>query len=522
MNRRNTLLVFFLLITQLGLMFYVFNSTIRDRTSTFTLQSEETMSCFNISNWGDYLAIGTENGTISYYSTRQTVPQWVYKGDFGILSLLMSEKGDYVLSLDENYTLSLFRSLSENKTKWTYDLDEGDIVGLHSSGGLPTVVYMLATRAGSILLFSNQDGLIWEYSTGTDRVIADISFDGKYVVAVDGEGMVYLFDLRSSQPVWVSSTGLNDAVIALSYTSRIAVGGSDSSKGGRIYSLSLEDGERVWDWNVSSPVNSLSISSDGISITAHENEGQTSVLTYSNEEVIYREIKHSGDIKSAQSPPFGSYVLTTTSEGKVYFFFTLRQTPLWVYNTGKNRVKTALSSTGDKVFISDGNRLALITNSAETGIIPGSRTLWGVCFLTGLVGLSFIYYMSSENFDLFKNMRAGYKEIFSGLIIGAIIGIILQRGVLGIFVAAVSSATGSYFGFYKEGLGGFIYGFFASIISAFSVSIVYGLFDWFSGVEYNILFLIISSVSNGTQFGFIFGLLGTSFGLLKLRYGTSD
>jgi len=524
MNRRKILTIYFFLFIQLILSFYVFNYTVRDRTPTLTLHSQEAVICFDISNWGDSLVIGTANGTISYFSTSKTMPQWVYEGGFGVLSIIMSDKGDYVLALDENHTLFLFRALSfgENTPKWTYYLKEGEISGMHSSSGIPTTVYMLATRDGHILLFSNQDDLIWEYSTGTDQVFANISFDGKYVAAVDADGWVYLFDIYDPQPVWSSSTGLRDAVISLSYISQITVGGGDPSGGGRIYSLSIEDGRRIWDWKTSSPVRSISMSSDGVTVTAYENEGQVSILTYISGEIICKQLNIDGDIDSIQSSPFSSYVLAINSEGCVYFFFTPRQTPLWIYDLGTYVVESVMSSIGDKVFISDGNGVVMITNTGESGIIPGSRTLWGVCFITGLIELSFIYYMASENSNWLRSIKTGYPIIISGLFIGTSLGFILQLGILGIFVAGISSAIGSYIGFNKEEFGGFMIGIFTSVAGSLVVSILYGLFLWIGGAEINVVVLIITSVSKGTRFGFIFGLLGTSVGKLIMKFDITN
>jgi len=520
MNRRTTLAVLVLLLVESGLAYIVFNHTARERTPTTTILSEEVVSCLDISDWGDSLAVGTANGTVYYYQRGKTVPQWVYRGSSGVVSILVSAEGDYVLAMDMNHTVSLFRSLGVgvNTPRWSHRLQGGSILGIHSSGGIPPTVYMLASVDGRILLFSDREGLLWEYSTKTGAVAAEISYNGKYMAAVDADGRVYLFDVGEPNSVWVSSTGVTGGVLSLSQASRVAVGGGDASGGGRVLSLSLEDGERVWEWGTASPVASVSMSSDGSKVVVYEREGGASVLTETMGEVAGRELKVSGGIESVWAPPYGSYAVALGAEGRVYFLYTPRSAPLWVYDAGADVVMIAVTSIGDKVFIAGERSVEVITNTAETGMIPGSRGLWGLCFLTGLAGLVVVYHVADGELEWLKPVKASYPILVSGLMIGGTAGFIIWGGTLVIFAAAVSCAVGTYLGFSKEGLGGFVVGFFASVVGSLAASILHGLFVWFSGVESNVVFLVVTSVSRGTQIGFVFGLLGTSLGFLVTKF----
>jgi len=521
MNRRTTLAVLVLLLVESGLAYIVFNHTARERTPTTTYLSEEAVNCFDISNWGDALAVGTANGTVSYYQKGKTVPQWVYNGDSGVVSVLVSEEGDYVLAMDESHTVSLFRSLGVgvNTPRWSQTLQGGRILGIHSSSGIPPIVYMLASVEGRILVFSSRDGLLWEYSTGTGGVAAEISFDGKYMAAVDADGRVYLFDMGEPHPVWASSTGVTGGVISLSQASRVAVGGGDPSGGGRVLSLSLEDGGKLWEWRTASPVTSVSMSSAGSKVVVYEREGGASVLTETLGEVAGRELRVAESVESVWSPPFGSYAVALGAEGRVYFLYTSRSTPLWVYDAGRDVAGIAVTSIGDKVFIADERSVAVITNTPETGMIPGSRALWGVCFLTGLAGLAVVYHVADGEPRWLKPVKASYSILVSGLMVGGTLGFIVWGGALEVFAAAVSCAVGCYLGFSREGFGGFVVGLFASVAGSLAASILHGLFVWFSGVESNVVVLVVTSVSGGTQVGFVFGLLGTFLGFLVTKFG---
>ncbi|MBN2334112.1 WD40 repeat domain-containing protein [Candidatus Bathyarchaeota archaeon] len=521
MNRRTILALFVLVLLESGLAYLVFNHTARERKPTLTVLSEEDITCFDISNWGDSLAVGTSDGTISYYQRGKTLPQWVYRGSSGLASVLVSGEGDYVLAMDVNHTVYLFRSLGigVNTPRWSQHIPDGRILGIHSSGGIPPIIYMLASVDGRILLLSDKEGLLWEYSTGTSNVAAEISYDGKYMAAVDASGRVYLFDIGEPQPIWVSSTKMTDGVLCLSQISRLAVGGGDPSGGGRVLSLALEDGEAIWEWGAASPVTSVSMSSDGSKVVVYESEGKASVLTETMGEVAERELRAAGAIKSVWSPPFGSYTIALDVEGTVYFLYGSRSAPLWVYDAGTDVVDIAVTSMGDKVFVADRSSVAVITNSIETGMIPGSRILWEIWFLVGLTGSVIVYFVAGVRLSRLKFVKVSYRVLASGFVLGGVLGFVLWRGSLEVFAAAVSCAVGCYFGSSKEGLGGFAAGLFASAAVSMGASILYGISVWFSGVESNVVVLVVTNISSGTRVGFIFGVFGIFLGFLVAKLG---
>jgi WD40 repeat protein len=517
------LFVYVFLLIELGLSFYVFNYTARERSPTLIYRSEKEVSCFDISNRGDSLIIGTVEGTVSYHQRGRSTPQWVYEGGVRCLSVLMSANGDYVLSLDENDTIALFRSLGSgvNAPKWTYNLGDGDISGIHVTGSMPALVYMVTTEGGRLLLFSNRDGFLWDHSTGTKHVEAEISFDGRYVAAVDADGLAYLFDVDDPLPVWTTFTGLSDAVISLSQASQMAVAGAEPSGGGRVCSLSLNDGERSWDWRTASPVGSVSMSSDGSRVVAYEEEGRAFVLTEAMGEVSERQLKVAGGIQSVWAPIFGSYALALDPEGRLFFMYASRSTPLWRYDAGSGEVEAAVTSTGDKVFIAEGNSVAVISNDPRTGLIPGSRALWGVVFFSVVAGLSVIYYKTNEP-EWFAIIVKKYSRILVGLIAGVAAGVLSRSGALVVFVGGVSCAAGCYIVSDKEGLNGYLLGLVASINGSLIAAFVYGHLVWFSGVESNILVLTLSSISEGTRVGLFFGVLGTAIGVAMMKMRSSE
>jgi len=519
MNRRTTLAVLLLLVES-GAAYVVFNYTSRERTPTALFLCDGEVTCFDASNWGDALAVGTADGGVAYYQKGRTLPQWVYEGGSTVSSILVSSEGGYVLAMDVNHTVSLFRSLGfgVNAPRWSRRLEGGRILGVHSLGGIPPTVYMLASVDGGILLFSDREGLLWEYSIGAGAVTAEISYDGRHVVALDSSGMAYFFDVQDSDPVWVSNTGVTDGVLSLSQSSRVAVGGTDPYGGGRVSSLSLEDGERLWEWMTASPVTRVSMSGDGSRVVVYEGEGRAWLLA-GEPEVDARRLGAAAGVESVWSPPFGSYAVTLGSDGRVYFLYTPRPAPLWVYDAGADVVGLAVTSMGDRVFVADRGAVAVITNTIETGMIPGSRALWGVWFMTWLAGLAAVCRAAGAETRWLNPVKENRLLLVSGLAFGGLLGFALWGGSLEAFAAAVGCAVGCYLGFSREGLGGFAAGLVASAAASLAASMLHGLLEWFSGVESNVVVLAVKSVSGGTRAGLVFGFLGTLLGFIYTKSG---
>ncbi len=522
-DRQKILVVSVFLLIELGLSFYVFNYTTRERSPTLIYHIDEEISCLDISNKGDSFVIGTVKGTVYYYKRGRSTPQWVYEGGVRCISVLMSANGDYVLSLDENDTIALFRSLGSGvyTPKWTYPLGDGDILGIHVTGAMPARVFMLATEGGRLLRFSNRDGFLWEYSTGTCHVQATISFDGRYVAAVDAEGLTYLFEIDDPQPVWMESTGLRNATISLSLAGQMAVAGAEASGGGHVYSLSLNDGESSWDRRTASPLGSVSMSSDGSRVVVYEEEGRAFIITEAMGEVSERQLKVAGEIQSVWAPIFGSYTLALGPDGRLFLMYASRSTPLWGYDAGSGGVGAAITTTGDKVFIAQGNNVAEISNDPQTGLIPGSRTLWGVVFFSTVTGLISIYYKTKQP-EWLATIAKKYPRILFGLIAGVAAGLLSRGGALAVFVGGVSCAAGCYFVSDKEGLNGYLLGLMASIVGSLIAAFVYGHLVWFNGVESNIVVQTLSSISDGTRVGLSFGVLGTAIGVAMMKMRSSE
>lgn len=519
-NRKYLVVIIFILV-ECASTFFVFSYTTRTRKPIEIYEFEDDITSLGISSSGNSLAIGGVHGELYFFQKGKTSPRWVYHGNSRIVSITSSAEGDYVATMDGNYSINLFSDLpymvgDELRPRWTYNLKQGAVVGVHSSGGMPPLVYILGTSGGLIGILSNREGVVWEYQTGAPNVVAELSSDGRKVVAVGSRGDVYLFNINSAEPLWKASTELTEVSLSLSQDSTMAVGGRSTDGGGLVYVLSLKDTKFIWEWHSNKPISSVSISSDGDQVIAKQQEGDAYILWHVDGKVKERVIDIPGGVQTVLSPQFGSYVAATNHEGQLYFLYTPRDTPLWRYDTGYEQLRVAVTSTGEKVFVAASREVAVIYNTFQTGFIPGSRWLWGVVFFAGLFGAIGIYTVVFGKQGWLANNSYRHIVIFYGFLLGVPLGYYLEGGFISI-VGGVGCAIGVLYGRRSEDLLGLMMAFFTSLIGSFVVGYFSGLMQWFSGYEANIIVLTVVNASRGGRLGIIVAIVGILLGKVSSR-----
>jgi len=521
--RHAYLLVSLFLLVELISSVYVFNFTTRDRKPVLTYGLDEKISSYAISDTGKYLAIGGEEGSLHYFSVGKGEPEWVYRGESRVLSVHLSTDGKHIVVLDENSTISYIRGLTGGEVfpKWTCTLEEGSIAGVYASGGLPVEVRVLTKQGGRMSLLSNRDGLVWEYDTGASSVEAVFSYDGRRIVAAGSDGVVYMFDASDPKPLWNVSTGLMGTTLTLSQNLQVVVGGKSQDGGGAIYAISRE-GVGIWEWRSEYPVRTVSTAHDGSKALSFLENGDAYVLEHVGGGVQDKIVALPDDVESIWSPPFGSYVLASTVEGTMYFFYTPRSAPLWKYHAGDGPSEGAVTTLGEKVFIVMEFNVALVSNTFQTGFIPGSRGLWGAVFFTGLFGAIGMGYFIVGRPDWLGYYKRRYKLILLGFLPGALLGFYLEGSLGATMVGGVGCAIGVLYGRRSEDLHSLVMGFFASMIVSLVAGYLTGLLIWFSGYEANIVTLTMVNASRGGSLGVITGILGVSLGLVSSRIASSE
>ena len=344
-------------------------------------------------------------------------------------------------------------------------------------------------------------------------MVATLSSDGRWIAAVDGGGSVYQFNINSPKPIWRVAAELTDISLSLSQNKKqIAIGGTTGEGSGRVCILSFDEGKILWEWQTERPIRSVSISSDGSRVVAY-GDGGAFVLEHKGGTVMEKVIRIEGGVKSIWSPSYGSYVLALNPEGILYFFYLPRAAPLWKYDTGSKASMVAVTSTGEHVYIATSREVAIISNTFQTGFIPGSRSLWSVVFFLGVVGV--ITTIFSKKGASWPTVRSrSYLSIFVGFFAGAAIGLFYYKNVRTFFIGGVGCAIGSFFGWKRENILNLLVGCLAGLIGSMITGYIIGLFYWFSGFESNIITLTLLNAINGGRSGALFGIIGVIVGLI--------
>jgi outer membrane protein assembly factor BamB len=515
---------FSILLFVFGIFFssyIVFNYTTRTRKPLITYSGKDEINVIGISSSGNSLAIGGKNGEILFFERGKNIPTWRAQSKSKITGLAISEKGEYIATIDNDHNLDLFSNSphyvnNEISPRWTYNLqDHGTISGIHSSGGIPPLVFIVITVDDRIILLSNRDGIVWEYQTRGPKVTAYMSSDGRKVIATDSMGEAYVFNFNSANPVWSKSTGIRDPSLSFSQDSTIVVGGRTLEGKGEIQVLSLKDGLKLWEFNLDEPIISVSVSTDGTQVLSHLETGDMFILKNENGDV--KVISISGSVSKFTTPSFGSYAAVLSTEGTLFFYYIPRNAPLWSYKGDNKASDIVISSTGDKVFLVSKNEVNVISNLFQSGFIPGSRRLWGVVFLGGVIGALLISNFSIESLEWHIIDRQTYIKIALCIILNGLLG--LLSGNLNLILFGVLSCTiAGLLTWKREGLLWLSTSFFVTLMVSMLIGLLIGLLYWFNGAEQNIITLSVINLVMGGRRGILFGIINSIIWLTPVEF----
>jgi len=503
--------------------FYVIKYTFRTKQQAWMYQNDADITCIDSASTGKLMGIGDRNGSISLVAVGKPTPRWKHTGASAIVTIQVSDVGDYLVALDSDDTLSFFSQtphLMDGKIEalWEYDLPDGEIGGIYSSGEAPALVYVLATSRGNIRIFSKRGEMLWEYPTGCDDVLAALSADGSRIVAGDSHGNVLLFKIGSATPLWSFSVGSKVVSIAISSDSRyIVVGGATEGGEGHLYLISLEDGNVIYHRQVDHPVRTVHISFDGGTVVADEQDG-TAVLLIREEDTVREDTSHTIKcVEMIKFSTFGSYLAATSPDGEIYLHYLPRPAPLWRFRVHDGALSLAMTRRGEYILVSALDKVYLLSNTRISEMIPGSRIGWAIVFFSG-IGMALsspIIIRGKERF--FQIERSDLFAILLGFLFGALIGILLIKDVSkAVLICGVGSSIGSIIGWRGKNITSLITGSYLGCFGSGAAGYLLGFLIWFSGDERNIIQLTLLHLFNGLKTGALFGPLGAIVGTFSL------
>jgi WD40 repeat protein len=178
----------------------------------------------------NYVVSGSSNKDIflhdNYSSNMRGAVTWRHELGGDITSLAISSDGHFIAVGATDNMFDYFDKVG--KLHWKHHVENqinaialaprGDFVAIGVEGG---------TYPGQVCLYSQKQGLIWRYLTGSGGVRdVDITTNGRYVVAGTGDGMVSLFH-QTEKLIWKKKLESAVAKVRVSARGRLLVAATD-------------------------------------------------------------------------------------------------------------------------------------------------------------------------------------------------------------------------------------------------------------------------------------------------------
>ncbi|MBS7631276.1 PQQ-binding-like beta-propeller repeat protein [Candidatus Bathyarchaeota archaeon] len=519
---KRKLILLMLVSIEILIIFYVSCYTYRMKNPSYVYNHICRITDYSISITGRSIALGDENGAVYFFSKNMEKPLWVFESSSKIRSLKLSAQGDYLVVLDDNNALTLFSSISiikEGRVEplWIRNFGSCEILGIYSMGEMPPLVYILVKNREGVYLFNTKGEIMWNYRINNRETNAVLSYDGKWIIVFDDFGIVSLFSVHSTKPVWSVSTQLLSLSLTISINGEyIGVGGVFENTS-RVLMLSLKDGNKIYSKPLPGHIESISISSNGGKMYVNKEDGSVLVLFYENSRVSEKLIHVSNSMSQLVSSPFSSYLLAGTSDGEVYFFHLSRPAPLWRF-TVKDLSSIQMSHDGESIFVGNSNSIYFLTNTQFSEVLPGSRLGWGAAY-TLAVGV-IVYSIAASRRPALSvlSKRTNLLGLAFGLIIGTLAGFILTGDpVQAIMIYCVGVTTGFYICWTRKSVTSIFTGFYAGSFGSTIANLTLGFFLWVNGDERDIIQLMIITSVNGLQVGILCGAIGAASGLAATK-----
>ncbi len=210
-----------------------------------------------------FVVAGTENRWV-YFLDKAGSLLWSYRAGDDIEKVAISANGSYVVAGSKDKTVYFFQGEGgDGNPIWNYETDdEVNSVDISADGDKVVAgendeyVYFWT---GAKALSGSNPSYTWRYEIDVPVESVDITLDGTFIVAGTRDERVYYFNSASSTPIW---TYVNQDVTR--DTVRISEDGNYVIAGmGDDLDLLDSTGALIWEYDATSSVQTVSISSDG-------------------------------------------------------------------------------------------------------------------------------------------------------------------------------------------------------------------------------------------------------------------
>jgi len=520
-SKRLLVLTLFLLEASLG--FYVFNYTAQSKKASIIIEGQEGVTCADASQACEVLVIGREDGSIAYFERGDTTPFWEYNGASGVESIRVSAMGEVAAASDSNHTLLFFTDISKISEgrvvpNWKIDFDSDvqvlDVYIYRSR--VFSQLYIVVSRGDRCQVYSQAEAPpLWEMHAETLDVKADISHDGRWV-AVVADNAVRLLGSDTGEEEWNLKLPSKISQVEISIDNRFLALGTDEGEKGTLYVVKMADGQVIWEHEMERPVVKLSASGLLKRLSAQTDDGRLHIYMFDGVEAEAVKVLEGCDFWA--QPPFGSYVVASSSHNLISYYFLERSAPLW-RNDGAEGIKALYSSlAGEYIYMIDKENIYMFTNHYYNELIPGSRTAWALFFSIGAVGLLSLTYLY-RRVPGRPVQRGGVISLLSGGALGVLIFLLSSgKPSLDALPALTGCAVASWLYWRRKGgLWSGILAYIAGLSFSILSGMMNGLLHWFEGSLSNIVFLVIEGGTEGVTIGLTYTLAGPVCGAIIRR-----
>ena len=252
--------------------------------------------------------------------------------------------------------------------EWSYDTDDDVLSVSVSDDG----EYIAAGNTNYVYLFDKDSSTpLWKHDIGVRAYAVDMSSGGEYIAAGSDADKVYLFSKNSSTPIWTYDTDDNVRAVAISADGEYIVAGGSANK---VYLFSKDSSTPLWSYSVSNPIDSVSISADGEYIVAGTQSSDMKVYLFDKDSSTPLWTYTAGDtVRDVSISADGEYIVSCSGDGKVSLFHRTSSTPLWTYTVDGSFASPSrsceLSANGEYIAVGnmeDDNRVYLFDKDSST------------------------------------------------------------------------------------------------------------------------------------------------------------
>ena len=302
---------------------------------------------------GQVYGVGTQDGLVYMFVDGEMTPIWSYDAGNTINSLRVSHDATQLVVGSQSGYLH-YMSYDSSTPTWSYN--GGSSVNSTAISG-DAMAALAGTNGGRIAFFDTQSSTPqWTHTAGGPINQVALSADGGVAAAVSADQNMYVFFTVDSNPIMTFDAGANMVSVAMSMD--IIVSGTDDEMA---YAHFPDSDEPIWQRDVGSRVNSITISSDSMYIMVGTDAGRVYLLNQSEWDGSYnlKWLRNTGkSINHVSLSDDGSYLLAGAADGSIFYFHKNSSTPLWTQNVTQSVNEVALSSQGTYQMAGSDNQKA--------------------------------------------------------------------------------------------------------------------------------------------------------------------